>query len=126
MLEVVQGEGGVNSLNQEYLDNVADFCKKNNLLLIIDEVQTGNGRTGELFGYMNFGLKPDIITTAKGLGGGLPLGATLLGDKVKNTLTPGSHGSTFGGNPVSCAGAINILQRIDDDLLAEVKQNPNI
>lgn len=122
MLEVVQGEGGVNSLNQEYLDNVADFCKKNNLLLIIDEVQTGNGRTGELFGYMNFGLKPDIITTAKGLGGGLPLGATLLGDKVKNTLTPGSHGSTFGGNPVSCAGAINILQRIDDDLLAEVKQ----
>ncbi|NLM19620.1 MAG: acetylornithine/succinylornithine family transaminase [Clostridiaceae bacterium] len=122
MLEVVQGEGGVNSLNQEYLDQVADFCKKNDLLLIIDEVQTGNGRTGELFSYMNFGLKPDIVTTAKGLGGGLPLGATILGNKVQNTLTPGTHGSTFGGNPVCCAGAINILQRIDNDLLSEVKQ----
>ncbi|NLJ69848.1 MAG: acetylornithine/succinylornithine family transaminase [Clostridiaceae bacterium] len=122
MLEVIQGEGGVNPLNQEYLDQVAEFCVKNDLLLIVDEVQTGNGRTGELFGYMNFDLRPDIVTTAKGLGGGLPLGATILGDKVQNTLTPGTHGSTFGGNPVCCAGAINILQRIDDDLLAEVKQ----
>ncbi|MGB4610525.1 MAG: acetylornithine/succinylornithine family transaminase [Saccharofermentanales bacterium] len=122
MLEVVQGEGGVNPLDQDYLNQVADFCNKNDLLLIVDEVQTGNGRTGELFGYMNFGLKPDIITTAKGLGGGLPLGATILGDKVQNTLTPGTHGSTFGGNPVCCAGAINILQRIDDNLLNDVKQ----
>ncbi|HHU53307.1 MAG TPA: acetylornithine/succinylornithine family transaminase [Clostridiaceae bacterium] len=121
MLEVIQGEGGVNPLNQEYLHQVADFCVNNNLLLITDEVQTGNGRTGELFGYMNFGLKPDIVTTAKGLGGGLPLGATILGEKVQNTLTPGTHGSTFGGNPVCCAGAINILQRIDDKLLTEVK-----
>ena len=92
------------------------------MLLIIDEVQTGNGRTGELYTYMHYGIQPDIVTTAKGLGGGLPIGATMLGEKVENVLTFGSHGSTFGGNPVSCAGACNIIKRIDDKLLNEVKE----
>lgn len=126
MLEVVQGEGGVNVLEQGYLKQVAEFCQKHDLLLIIDEVQTGNGRTGELFGYMNFDLKPDIVSTAKGLGGGLPIGATLLGEKVKSTLTPGTHGSTFGGNPVCCAGALSVIQRIDAELLTEVKQKSEL
>ena len=92
------------------------------MLLICDEVQTGNGRSGMLYGYMNYGLTPDIVTTAKGLGGGLPIGATLLGEKVADTFTPGSHGSTFGGNPVCCAGALSILSRIDDELLASVRR----
>ena len=92
------------------------------LLVICDEVQVGNGRSGMLYGYMNYGITPDIVSTAKGLGGGLPLGATLLGEQVKDVLTPGSHGSTFGGNPVCCAGALSILERIDDKLLAEVRE----
>ena len=89
---------------------------------MIDEVQTGNGRTGELYAYMNFGITPDVVSTAKGLGGGLPLGATLLGEKVENILAPGDHGSTFGGNPVACAGAVNLISRMDEKLLAEVKE----
>ena len=92
------------------------------MLLICDEVQTGNGRTGELYGYINYGIKPDIVSTAKGLGGGLPIGATILGEKVADILTPGSHGSTFGGNPVCCAGALSILSRIDDKVLQGVKE----
>jgi acetylornithine/N-succinyldiaminopimelate aminotransferase len=92
------------------------------MLIICDEVQTGNGRTGELYAYMNYGLKPDIFSTAKGLGGGLPIGATVLGDKVENILGAGMHGSTFGGNPVSCAGAVNILSRIDDEMLSAVRK----
>ena len=90
------------------------------MLVIIDEVQTGNGRTGKLYSYMNYGVMPDIVSTAKGLAGGLPLGATMLGEKVQDILTPGSHGSTFGGNPICCAGAISILSRIDDNLLTDV------
>ena len=89
--------------------------------MVCDEVQTGNGRTGTLYAWMQYGIVPDIMTTAKGLGGGLPIGACLMGEKCENTLTPGSHGSTFGGNPAVCAGALNILSRIDDSLLAEVK-----
>ncbi len=89
--------------------------------MIVDEVQSGNGRTGQLYAYMNFDLMPDIVTTAKGLGGGLPFGATLLGEKVQDVFQPGSHGSTFGGNPVCCAGALNVLSRIDDTLLSEVR-----
>ena len=85
-------------------------------------MQTGNGRTGKLYGYMNYGIKPDIVTTAKGLGGGLPLGATLFNDKTENVLKIGMHGSTFGGNPVACAGALSILDRIDDELLDEVNK----
>lgn len=122
MMELVQGEGGVMKLDESFVKEVADFCNENDILLIIDEVQTGNGRTGSLYAYQQFGITPDIVSTAKGLGGGLPIGACLLGEKVKDTLTPGSHGSTFGGNPVVCAGAYNIISRIDDELLANVKK----
>lgn len=121
MMELVQGEGGVMKLDENFVTNIADYCNKNDVLLIIDEVQTGNGRTGSLYAFQQFGITPDIVTTAKGLGGGLPIGATMLGAKTENVLTPGSHGSTFGGNPVCCAGAYNIISRIDDKLLADVK-----
>ena len=120
MMELVQGEGGVCKLDENFVKSVAELVK--DMLLIIDEVQTGNGRTGELYAYMHYGIQPDIVTTAKGLGGGLPIGATMLGENVENVLTYGSHGSTFGGNPVSCAGACNIIKRIDDKLLNEVKE----
>ena len=121
MMELVQGEGGVMKLDENFVTNIADYCNKNDVLLIIDEVQTGNGRTGSLYAFQQFGITPDIVTTAKGLGGGLPIGATMLGAKTENVLTPGSLGSTFGGNPVCCAGAYNIISRIDDKLLADVK-----
>lgn len=122
MFEVVQGEGGVLPLEQDFLTWLEGFAKEKDLLLIADEVQTGNGRTGELYGYMNFGITPDIVSTAKGLGGGLPIGATMLGERVKDVLGAGMHGSTFGGNPVCAAGALNILSRIDDELLASVRR----
>ena len=121
MFECVQGEGGVIPLTAEFVQGLAELAEKENLLLIADEVQTGNGRTGELYAYMNFGIKPDIVSTAKGLGGGLPLGACLMGEKTENTLKFGDHGSTFGGNPVCCAGALSIINRIDEDLLSQVK-----
>ncbi len=122
MIECIQGEGGVNSLSPQFVKTIAEICEKEDILLIVDEVQTGNGRTGELYAYMNYGVTPDIVSTAKGLGGGLPLGACMLGDKVESILGFGDHGSTFGGNPVACAGAVSILGRIDDALLADVKQ----
>ena len=122
MIECVQGEGGVMALDKDFVRGLAAYAKKENILLIVDEVQTGNGRTGALYSYMNYGVQPDIVSTAKGLGGGLPLGATLLGEKVENTLGPGDHGSTFGGNPVCCAGALSILERLNDDLMAEVRE----
>ena len=122
MFETVQGEGGVLPLKKEFVEGLTRVAEEKNLLLICDEVQTGNGRTGELYGYMNFRFTPDIVSTAKGLGGGLPIGATMLGEKVEFVLGAGMHGSTFGGNPVSCAGAINILSRIDEKLLSEVKK----
>lgn len=122
MLEVVQGEGGVRPLTKEFLLGVEALARENDLLLITDEVQTGNGRTGMLYGYMNFGITPDIVTTAKGLGGGLPIGATMLGERVADIYAPGMHGSTFGGNPVCCAGALSILSRIDDALLEGVRE----
>lgn len=122
MMELVQGEGGVCKLDEAFVKAVAELVKEKDMLLIIDEVQTGNGRTGELYAYMHYGIKPDVVSTAKGLGGGLPIGATMLGERVENVLTLGSHGSTFGGNPVSCAGACNIIKRIDDKLLNEVKE----
>ena len=121
MIECVQGEGGVMALEEDFVRGLAAYAKKENILLIVDEVQTGNGRTGALYSYMNYGVQPDVVSTAKGLGGGLPLGATLLGEKVENTLGPGDHGSTFGGNPVCCAGALSILERLNDDLMAEVR-----
>lgn len=122
MLEVVQGEGGVVALPDAFLKGVEALCREKNMLLIVDEVQTGNGRCGALYAYMRYGLNPDIVSTAKGLGGGLPIGACLLGERVENTLTPGTHGSTFGGNPTVCAGALSILKRVDEGLLAEVRE----
>ncbi|MEE1002396.1 MAG: acetylornithine/succinylornithine family transaminase [Acutalibacteraceae bacterium] len=122
MFETVQGEGGVLPLNQEFVDKINEIAEKNDILMIVDEVQTGNGRTGKLYGYMNYGVRPDIVSTAKGLAGGLPIGATMLFDKCKDVFTPGSHGSTFGGNPICCAAAVNVLSRIDDKLLGEVKE----
>lgn len=122
MIECVQGEGGVAALNAEFVKTIAEICEKEDIILICDEVQCGNGRCGELYCYMNFGISPDIVSTAKGLGGGLPLGATLFGEKTKAVLGASDHGSTFGGNPVCCAGAVSILSRIDDELLADVKK----
>ena len=122
MIECIQGEGGVIPLEKDYVQGLAAFCAENDILLLVDEVQTGNGRTGALYAYMNYGVTPDIVSTAKGLGGGLPLGATLFGEKTQGVLQNGDHGSTFGGNPVSCAGALSILSRIDDALLAEVRE----
>ncbi len=117
MFEVVQGEGGVNPLQKDFVSALKELAEKEDILLIADEVQIGNGRSGKLYGYMNYGITPDIVSTAKGLAGGLPLGATLLSEKVENVLTAGTHGSTFGGNPVCCAAALNVLSRIDDNLL---------
>ncbi len=121
MMEVVQGEGGVMPLDEAYVKGTAKLCQENDLLLICDEVQIGNGRSGMLYGYMAYGVQPDIVSTAKGLAGGLPLGATLLGEKVQNVLSAGTHGSTFGGNPVCCAGAINVLERLDEAMLQGVQ-----
>ena len=122
MIECIQGEGGVIPLEKDFVQGLADFCAKEDILLLVDEVQTGNGRTGELYAYMNFGIQPDVVSTAKGLGGGLPLGAVLFGEKTEFTLGAGAHGSTFGGNPVCCAGALSVLGRIDEALLKEVKE----
>ena len=121
MFEAVQGEGGVNALDASFVEGLVALAEEKDILLIADEVQCGNGRTGKLFGYMNFGMTPDIVTTAKGLGGGLPIGATMLGEKVKDIFAPGDNGSTFGGNPAVCAGALNILSRLDEEMLAGVR-----
>ncbi len=122
MIECVQGEGGVVPLSREYAEAVGRICRENDILLIVDEVQTGNGRSGSLYAYMEYGLKPDIVSTAKGLAGGLPLGATLFGEKTQDVLKYGDHGSTFGGNPVCCAAALSVLNRLDDALLASVRE----
>ena len=121
LLECIQGEGGVLPLPADYIQTVAEWAKSRNYLFMVDEVQTGNGRTGELYSYMHFGVKPDVVSTAKGLAGGLPLGATLLGERVQDVLHFGDHGSTFGGNPVCCAAALSVLNRIDEALLSEVR-----
>ena len=121
MMECVQGEGGVIALDRDFVQKTAVFAAENDIPLIIDEVQTGNGRSGELYAYMTYGIQPDIVSTAKGIGGGLPLAACLMGEKVQNVLGYGDHGSTFGGNPVACAGALTILSRIDDKLMSEVR-----
>lgn len=122
LFECVQGEGGVNNLNPTFVSAIAKLAKEKDILIAVDEVQTGNGRTGTYFAYQQYGITPDIVTTAKGLGGGLPIGAVLFGEKLQNTMTPGSHGSTFGGNPVVAAGACSIVERIDDDFLSEVQR----
>ena len=122
LFECVQGEGGVNNLSPTFVNAIAKLAKEKDILIAVDEVQTGNGRTGTYFAYQQYGITPDIVTTAKGLGGGLPIGAVLFGEKLQDTMTPGSHGSTFGGNPVVAAGACSIVERIDDDFLSEVQR----
>ena len=120
MMEPVQGEGGVHALEADFVTRVAAYAKQKDILLIFDEVQTGNGRTGKLYGYMHHGVSPDVVTTAKGLGGGLPIGACLLSERVEGVLSYGGHGSTFGGNPACAAGAVYVLSQLDDALLDEV------
>ena len=122
LIECVQGEGGVVPIPQRFADDLAAFCAENDVLLAVDEVQTGNGRSGQLYSYMCYGLKPDIVSTAKGLGGGLPIGACLLGEKVQDVFGPGDHGSTFGGNPAACAGGVSILSRMDEAFLQGVRE----
>jgi len=119
MLELVQGEGGVVALDKDYVAKVAAFCKERDILLVVDEVQTGVGRTGTFLACEQFDLHPDIVTLAKGLGGGLPIGAVVMNRKVADHMGPGSHGSTFGGNPVACAGALAVMQELTDDLMAK-------
>lgn len=126
MMEIVQGEGGVMPLSEDFVKEVSKIAKKKDILVIIDEVQTGNGRCGALYSYMNYGISPDVVTTAKGLGGGLPIGCCMMFEKTENVLKAGDHGSTFGGNPVASAGALSILSRIDDKLLAEVKEKSDM
>lgn len=120
MFECVQGEGGVLNLNADFVKEIARIAREKDILMCVDEVQTGNGRTGKYFSYMHYGIEPDIVSTAKGLAGGLPMGAVLFSSKLEDTVTPGSHGSTFGGNPIAAAGAISIVKRIDDTFLQEV------
>lgn len=123
MIELIQGEGGVCPLDRDFVLNLYDFCKENALLLIIDEVQTGMGRTGKLYCYENYGITPDILTSAKGLGGGLPIGACLCSKELGGVLSAGTHGTTYGGNPVACAGALEVLSRVGDGaFLKEVQQ----
>ncbi len=121
MIECIQGESGVNVLGADFVKGVEKLCRERDILLICDEVQTGNGRTGYLYAYMAYGISPDIVTTAKGLGGGLPIGACMMFGRCSGILGPGDHGSTFGGNPVACAGACSIVERIDDKLLEDVR-----
>ena len=121
LLEMVQGEGGVIPLDRDFVRQVAEYCKEKDLLLLVDEVQTGIGRTGSFFAYQQFGIQPDIVSCAKGLGGGLPIGGVLFSEKTQDVLGGGDHGSTFGGNPVVCAGANVVMERLDDAFLDEVK-----
>ncbi len=122
MIEIVQGEGGVMPLSEEFVKGLSKIAEERDILLICDEVQTGNGRCGRMYAYMNYGITPDVVTTAKGLGGGLPIGACLMFDKTKDVLKSGDHGSTFGGNPIASAGAVSIVERLTDDFLKEVKE----
>ncbi len=122
LMEPVQGEGGVMPLDPKFVKEVANLCSENDLLLMFDEVQTGNGRCGTLYAYEQFGVRPDVVTTAKGLGGGLPIGAALIFEKCEKVLGGGDHGSTFGGNPIAAAGAVNIISRIDEELLMGVRR----
>lgn len=125
MLEMVQGEGGIHVLSKDYVQKVAALLKEKGVLLLVDEVQTGNGRTGELYAYMHYGITPDVVSTAKGLGGGLPICACMMNEKTAGVLSLGTHGSTFGGNPICAAGAVSIMKRLDDALLKGVREKSN-
>ncbi len=120
LIECVQGEGGVVPLDPAFVKELAAYLKEQDILLMVDEVQTGNGRTGSMYAYMQFGLQPDVVSTAKGLAGGLPMGATLMGERVKDVFSYGDHGSTFGGNPVAAAAALSVVERLTDGFLADV------
>ena len=122
MVELVQGEGGVLPLDQDFVQKTADLCAKRDWLLLIDEVQTGVGRTGTLFAFQQYGLAPDVVSFAKGIAGGLPFGGVMAGEKCQTVFTPGTHGTTFGGNPVAAAAACYVLDTIDDALLAQVRE----
>ena len=121
MIETVQGEGGVNALDPEFIKHIDKICKEKDLVFIVDEVQTGNGRTGYLYSYMEYGVTPDVVTTAKGIAGGLPFGAILFGEKTEKTLGYGQHATTFGGNPICASAAYSVISRIDDKLLSHVR-----
>ncbi|WP_294909106.1 aspartate aminotransferase family protein [uncultured Ruminococcus sp.] len=123
MLELIQGEGGVNILDKDYVQSLVKFCNENDILVIVDEVQTGVGRTGKLFAFENYEILPDLVTAAKGLGGGLPIGLCMCGEKLKDVMSPSTHGTTFGANPVVCAGANYVLDTITaDGFLDEVNK----
>ena len=126
LIECVQGEGGVVALDPGFARELEAFLKEQNILLMVDEVQTGNGRTGALYAYMHYGLHPDVVSTAKGLAGGLPMGATLLSEKLKDVFSYGDHGSTFGGNPVAAAAALSVVSRLTDAFLAEVTRKSEL
>ena len=122
MFELIQGEGGVLPLDKEFVQAVADLCAKRDWLLLIDEVQTGVGRTGSLFAFQQYGVQPDVVSFAKGIAGGLPFGGVMANEKCRNVFTPGTHGTTFGGNPVAAAAACYVLDTIDDPLLLQVQE----
>ncbi len=122
MMEVIQGEGGVNVMDEEFVKCAAALCAEHDALLIIDEVQTGIGRTGKFFAFENYGVEPDLVTFAKGIGAGLPMGGVLFNDKTQEVLQPGDHGTTFGANPVVCAGALKVLEKMTDEFMAEIKE----
>ena len=122
MVELVQGEGGVLPLDREFLRKAADLCVKRDWLLLIDEVQTGVGRTGSLFAFQQYDIEPDAVSFAKGIAGGLPFGGVMANEKCREVFTPGTHGTTFGGNPIAAAAACYVLDRLDSDLLAQVKE----
>ena len=126
MIECVQGEGGVVALDPGFVRELAAWLKEQGILLMVDEVQTGNGRTGTMYAYMQYGLHPDVVSTAKGLAGGLPMGATLLSEKLKDVFSYGDHGSTFGGNPVAAAAALSVVSRLTEDFLANVRKKSEL
>ncbi|MDP8258597.1 MAG: aspartate aminotransferase family protein [Candidatus Aadella gelida] len=119
MIEPVQGEGGINVAGESYMRSLAEICREKDILLICDEVQTCMGRTGKMFGYQHFGIEPDVITLAKSLGGGMPIGALVIKDKHKDVLGPGSHAATFGGSPIVCAAALGVFDAIEEEGLLE-------
>jgi acetylornithine/N-succinyldiaminopimelate aminotransferase len=123
LIELIQGEGGVLPLDPDFVKELYQLCKEHDILFMVDEVQTGVGRTGALYCYQNYGITPDVITSAKGLGGGLPIGACLCTERLSGVLGAGMHGSTFGGNPVVCAGALAVLERVGNEkFMAEVDE----